>query len=401
MKIILIRPQNPFFDSSASGNRYASLVEGLIQWGVQVTVIVTGGYNNPQEKKILTKKSTYKSIEFLYLFSFLNHTLWRRRINKYVLSHITNRLLPLKLKKILKHSFDYLWITGDYQILNFYNKNYSNIKKCLIEINEFQDIYLQEGHLTHKMQIKYAKLQERNFYEAIKHIDYFAFMTNTLLTFYKTQIKSSAKIIHLPMTVDLFRFENVHKKQPSKPYIAFAGSLNNRKEGIDILIRSFATIISEYPGIELRLAGNYQPDVEVQKRIITSLNIESDVFYIGELTRDQIPGFLCNAKILVMARPDSHQAQGGFPTKLGEYLATGNPVCVTRVGEIPDYLTDNVSAFMVEPGNVESLTDAFRRALLDEAISQRVGQAGYHVASTHFSKEVQTKRLKEFLENNK
>ena len=50
-----------------------------------------------------------------------------------------------------------------------------------------------------------------------------------------------------------------------------------------------------------------------------------------------------------MARPDSRQARGGFPTKLGEYLATGKPVCVTKVGEITVYLEDNVSAFLAEP----------------------------------------------------
>ena len=49
--------------------------------------------------------------------------------------------------------------------------------------------------------------------------------------------------------------------------------------------------------------------------------------------------------MLVLARPDNIQAKGGFPTKLGEYLATGNPVVVTKVGEIPNYLIDGVNAF--------------------------------------------------------
>jgi glycosyltransferase involved in cell wall biosynthesis len=250
------------------------------------------------------------------------------------------------------------------------------------------------------MQIKYAKLQERYFLEAIKHIDYFAFMTNALLTFYETHLKSSARYIHLPMTVDLSRFENVRKEQISKPYIAFAGSLLNEKEGIDILIRAFAETVSEYPDIELRIAGDYQPDVDLQKDMIKNLGITSKVFYAGTLSREQIPHFLCNAKVLAMARPDSHQAQGGFPTKLGEYLATGNPVCVTSVGEIPDYLQDNVSAWMAVPGDIASFTDALKRALSNDELAQQVGNAGYQVALTNFSKEIQAMRLKEFLENN-
>ncbi len=59
--------------------------------------------------------------------------------------------------------------------------------------------------------------------------------------------------------------------------------------------------------------------------------------------------------------PDSKQAQGGFPTKLGEYLATGNPVCATTVGEIPDYLVDGESVYFAVPGSVDSFADAMLR----------------------------------------
>ena len=68
-----------------------------------------------------------------------------------------------------------------------------------------------------------------------------------------------------------------------------------------------------------------------------------------------MPKYLCNAKLLALARPDSIQAQGGFPTKLGEYLATGRPVVVTKVGEIPDYLEDGVNAFLSDINSGYSL----------------------------------------------
>ena len=91
------------------------------------------------------------------------------------------------------------------------------------------------------------------------------------------------------------------------------------------------------------------------------------------------------AAILALARPPSHQADGGFPTKLGEYLATGNPVCVTKTGGIPDYLSDEGNAFLAEPGSVESFCDALMRATADPLRAKKVGKNGRATAEKSFS----------------
>ena len=121
--------------------------------------------------------------------------------------------------------------------------------------------------------------------------------------------------------------------------------------------------------------------------------------YLGVLNKEQVPAFVCNANLLVLSRPDSHQAQGGFPTKLGEYLATGKPVCVTKVGEIPNYLKDNESAFMATPGDVDSFADAMDRALCNEEHAKAVALKGKEVAETEFNLELQSDKLYQFLQD--
>lgn len=399
MKIALLRELNPFFESSASGNRFASLIKGLSNNGIDVTIIVTRGYNTPAEKIKFNKTSNYEGINIIYLVPLLNHKLWLRRINKYILSPVIEKIVNRRLKKIFFNKYDYIWLTNTYPILNFFNKYASKLEglKSIIEINEFHDIYIQEGSITNKAQLGYAQKNIDSFLEAISKIDCFAIMTKTLLDFYRPIAKPKAAFIHLPMTVDLTRFENIEIEKNSKPYIAFAGSLNNKKEGIDILIRAFSKILTKYPDIELKLAGPYSPDTTSQKDIINELNIESNVRFIGELNRNDIPKYLCNAKVLVLSRPNSHQAQGGFPTKLGEYLATGNPLCVTNVGEISDYLEDNISAFIATPGDVDSFADALCRALSNNNKARKIGKAGHDVAYKKFNMDVQAKHLKDFL----
>lgn len=202
------------------------------------------------------------------------------------------------------------------------------------------------------------------------------------------------------MTVDLGRFNGRFMPLPEfkPPYIAFVGVMNNIKDGVDILIDAFASIEQEFPRHKLYLVGPWQPDTPDHLMQIEQLGLENRIFWMKTYPRHTIPAVLSNADLLVLPRPDSKQAQGGFPTKLGEYLATGNPVCATAVGEIPDYLEDGKSVFFSEPGAVESFANAMRRALSNPTLAKRVGTAGKKVAELEFNAAIQSKLLKNYFE---
>jgi glycosyltransferase involved in cell wall biosynthesis len=118
---------------------------------------------------------------------------------------------------------------------------------------------------------------------------------------------------------------------------------------------------------------------------------------MGSYIKDAIPSIVCNASGLVLPRPDSKQAQGGFPTKLGEYLASGNPVCATTVGEIPLYLTDQETVYFAAPGDVNSFTQALSKMEENRALAEQVGLAGQEIARKNFNKKIQSNSLFDFL----
>ena len=68
------------------------------------------------------------------------------------------------------------------------------------------------------------------------------------------------------------------------------------------------------------------------------------MIFKGFVSRDEMIDLLNSSVGLVLAKPTSAQAETCFPTKLGENLSTGNPIVVTRTGEIPLYLEDGISA---------------------------------------------------------
>lgn len=370
-----------------------------------VVVIVTGGYISIHEFKKRGRATNNPNLTIKYTVFTFQSTLWLRRINTYLLSGLFEFLNNLKLKKYYKSSFDYLWLTGgDIVIRKSFLKSTGLLKgKTIIELSEYQNINESQNHsgnvFQNKRSAKYSKITR----EALNHIDYFAIMTKTLLEYYKGLTKNkNAKFIHLPMTVDLDRFS---KPLPllnefKSPYIAFVGVMNDAKDGVNILIEAFSKITNNFPNYNLYLVGSWGYDTPRHKKMIIDLNLEDKVFWMGEHEKGTIPAIIKNAALLVLSRPDSKQAQGGFPTKLGEYLATGNPVCATTVGEIPDYLTDGESVYFAEPGSVDSFANAMQRALSNPEEAKRIGVNGRKVAETHFNKDIQAKILYDFLKEN-
>ena len=58
---------------------------------------------------------------------------------------------------------------------------------------------------------------------------------------------------------------------------------------------------------------------------------------------------------------DDVRSTARFPTKIGEYLASGRPIVTTAVGEMPRYFEDGVTAFISAPDDPQELWREDRR----------------------------------------
>jgi glycosyltransferase involved in cell wall biosynthesis len=225
-------------------------------------------------------------------------------------------------------------------------------------------------------------------------------ITKYLEKYYKPLIRKDAKSILVPILTDISRFEGHIFSHSNDEYIAYCGDPRGNKDGVPILIEAFSILSKKYETIKLYIIGDALGTNVLQdlKNLAKKSNIENRVVFTGTVTRDKIPEYLCNASILALARPTSLQAKGGFPTKLGEYLATGNPVVVTKVGEIPDYLKDGESAFLAEPDSAEAFAEKLDFVLSHPEVAKRVGLKGREVALKYFNYKTQAKRIIYFID---
>lgn len=390
MKILVIFNRNLFYVEGASSNRFRTIFEGLALRNVEIHILIAAGYFEWEEYLFHNRYKYPKNIFIHYIgFPYLLRSIKRIKYQSLRRSLIINKQKELQTKI----NFDYGWIT--YGLKNdIYLESIDLFKregaKIIQEMSEHPVLFMSKNEYN-----EYLKL-------ICPQVDIMLLMTNGLLDFYSKYIQSS-KLYHIPMTVDLDRFSK--SKSISKEniwVISYVGLMKNKKDGVDVLIKAFAAVSKEFKNIRLQLIGPKKPkeDYLEQLNFIENNNLENIIEYLGEKPRSEIPQLLIDSDCLVLARPSSKQAQFGFPTKLGEYLATGNPVVATSVGEIPFYLKNNNNAFIAQPNDVDDFADKIMNVLKDKKNAVKIGKRGFETANEYFNAEIQSDRILKILQDN-
>lgn len=226
-------------------------------------------------------------------------------------------------------------------------------------------------------------------------------ISECLRTYMAQWLRRGARIVRIPILVDLEPFASAGPGcSLDGRYVAYCGTLNQPKDGVITLMQAFASIRSEFPDIKLCLIGDSDGRASHLAEFrghAQALGLADSVIFTGAMPRGAIPPYLVHATALALARPSSRQASAGFPTKLGEYLATGRPVVVTRTGEIDLFLQDNESVYFAPPDDVAAFADRLRYALSHLAEADQVGQKGLEIARDNFDYRVGARQLQDFV----
>lgn len=238
-------------------------------------------------------------------------------------------------------------------------------------------------------------LDEESYHDTLKRLDGLFVISSSLKAYCQGLGVFPSKIHIVNMTVDPQRFENVKKRRTPYRYIAYCGTASNTKDGVDELIRAFSLVCKAIPDLKLMIIGRTPKKTERNANIelIRKLHLKDNIVFTGPVSSADIPQLLKNADVLVLDRPDNMQAKFGFPTKLGEYLLTGNPVVVTSVGDIPKFLENNVSALIAPPSNAELFSQKIIWALNNPTEAKVIGERGKKVALKHFNSTTESEKI--------
>lgn len=176
--------------------------------------------------------------------------------------------------------------------------------------------------------------------------------------------------------------------------IVYSGTYG-KKDGVDDLVEAFCRLKKVCNNCELLLAGSGANLSGFRERYrgIDGLS------FIGYLEDRQFYAFLRDADILCMTRENSPYANAGFPFKLGEYLATGNPVLASAVGDVALYLEHLKEAYLFEPGNSEQLFAGLEYLVTRPDEARKMGLGGKEACRKHFDPDIVGRKLIELFYN--
>lgn len=263
--------------------------------------------------------------------------------------------------------------------------------KLIIESNEHPLRYFQYG-VIRKQAGKVKLYIESHLCDGILCISKY------LIDFYSKRGIPSKKLFLLPSTIDAARFKATGDKPVNFPYIGYFGGLTFKRDNVDLLVQAFAQLDDRHSQFHLVLGGFCSiPEKEQLKNLIDNLNIANKVELLGYLTRDEIRNYITHADILAMVRADNIESQASYPSKLTEFLATSKPVVTVNVGEVCNYLTDGVNAFLVEPGRPEVLAKKIDFILSNYEFAKQAGRQGKELTDGVFNYNYQAKRMIGFI----
>lgn len=163
-------------------------------------------------------------------------------------------------------------------------------------------------------------------------------------------------------------------------------------KGLINLIQAFSKISRRLPNARLVIAVGKAPDRLKEEFDSAYHMLEGylklhgiqDVTTVQAFTLDEIPAVYTAADVFVL--PSENET---FGQVFIEAMSSGVPVVGTKVGGIPEIISDSRNGYLIPPNDVSALAQKIEKLLTDQTIADEFSQAGSETVSTKFTLEKQ------------
>ncbi len=277
-----------------------------------------------------------------------------------------------------------IWLTAKILKINIYR----------IVTDLYDDVSIAPSAFK-KIKLIFYRLQH-NYFD--RFLDGIIFLSICLK---KEAIKKGVKatrICLIPHIINTNKFNSLKKTKLNTENlrIGFFGTPVGQN-GIFVLADAFLLVKEKYPNVKLLIVGGIS---EEDKKIIEKKNDtwKEDIFFTGKVTIDEIPELLSTCEILVNPRISGRFSDAGFPTKLGEYFASGIPVVSTSSKNLSYFLKDKEQLVLVKPDSAELLAEGITYLIKNPNERERIAKIGNKWAKINLDYRISTKEIIDFCE---
>lgn len=337
----------------AASNRIKCLAKAFMCGGAECKVLIFG--RNFTSKANSEAKGIYEEVPFDYVGGST------RRVKGNLLGRLQAFYLQIYLLFILLFSLK----SGDF-ICAYINKN-NYFRRILLTVAHMKRAYfiselceLPFGTGEQNEASKKGRTYELN--KLFPRYDGVIAISDALVTLAKQYSSPRCVVEKVPILVDYKKYDLVDRSSEAQyPYIFHSGTLYEQKDGILGMIEAFG-LATKRLSIPLHFISTghkeNSPHCDDIEKLIEKYQIQDRIHFVGYLSNEELRDALSKASLVIINKYPTQQNVYCFSTKLGEYMAAGKPLIITRVGEAMNWVKENKDAVVVEPQNTEELTDA-------------------------------------------
>src|SRR4030095_8322398 len=160
------------------------------------------------------------------------------------------------------------------------------------------------------------------------------------------------------------------------------------EKGITDLLEAIRLVLQKNPNVHLVFAGEGDYRTEYMK-LADQLGLSGHVTWTGLVSDPFSEGVYDAADVVCQVS----RWQEAFGQTIAEAMACHKPVIGTRVGGIPELIEEGKSGYVVDARDVEAIAEKILLLLNNRDLRERMGQAGYEIASARFDLRKNVKRV--------
>ena len=199
----------------------------------------------------------------------------------------------------------------------------------------------------------------------------------------------------LPVLVDMSRF--IHQKK-EKFFFCCSGA-NLERDGLLDCLTGFLLFYQSRKDYVFQIASTLNLNDAYHKKCKDIIDQHPDcIQYLGHLPSYEIPNKLSKATALLLT-PHTNYETKGFPTKLGEYLASGTPVICSSIDDLMSVIS-STTAFIVSPNSPTQIAKALQTIVDNKELAEEVGYNGSQLMQNFYTIHAYKDNLINFLKIN-
>lgn len=184
---------------------------------------------------------------------------------------------------------------------------------------------------------------------------------------WRRRLRTGASIIVVPNAAPPPRAVAVSETPASDHVeVVYLGGFENPVKGGNVLVRALPAMLASPASMRVTMAGPGEPPPAARELLEQSPRLH----WAGWLDEDRKAQLFARCDVFLL--PSTSE---GLPVAVLEAMAWGRAIVATRVGGVPEILTDGVDAMLVSPGDVDALQEAVSTLAADPEARLRLGDA--------------------------